>query len=1057
MSHRYEKVVIYTASVVLLLSCSKSDQNRRKEQSRRSSATLMLVGEESGAKAKLVRDEPVMAGPMGEYKQVGAVFAGEEITVLAVEDGHFYIAYDADGKGRRRGFVPIASVDNVTEITPSPSEVIKTGYASYVTEDVRVYDGPAEEYYADGALSKDEGVTVFTSADSEMNGFTEVEYGTAKGTRRGFVPSSVLADERSGVLYKVKGSAPVYAGPDATYFKAGAVSEGELVVVLEREEFPAGHQKWLYVEYNKSDIKGRKRGYIQKEFIAGVFDSLPGDEIGMARYDEASRRQGIAKVSASVYTGPGPQYANPGSVNAGERVTVFSRDERGYIFIEYNTRNSSLSKRGFIHADLLEVVAAPVALPEPAYLGSDVTRVKYGSSGRNRDLYYYKIGRRSTAINDKKRIAIVIAGLHGFEDQWNRDGEILVRVANRTIEKAAAHAREHSSSLNGWELYVIPAANPDGLLEGWTNDGPGRCTYGGYDINRSFPFSPNPGDFAAIATKRNYTGTRALLAPEAKALYDLIKELKDSVTDNDEVILYDLQGWLDSILVNSPRKDITAGFKKRFPSLSSGRLGKGQVAYWAQAYGIDAATIEFPIPKSFENAEAQGFYEKGADSILEYITGSLPAEPVRKSLKIVQLGDSYSAGPGGSGEVTQEAYTKEQARGCYRSVEDLGARPVKYGNWAYQYVRHLLDEKKYNVSFKSWACSGAQTPEIADGIPFLGKYSDSEGGEAEKSRRVKDGYAPDGSKYVARTLWFNEFSIARELLDRKNSLTQRAIDAEKAVCERKYGGFPEVVSCECKHETAKLEAAVAASYKVSFGLGFTPTIRRDISCIQRLDKQVNRLEGDEDLILLTLGGNDVGFAEIVKVCYVGRKLFDMGWKLHPMSLILGSCADVIDDKEHILKTTFKNNLKKALQNISQRAPHATIVLLQYPRLDRQRSWGAWDDGIPARLYALADTMDDIQSTAVSEFNSTAGNRVIFLDKVKERFVNHEPCPNLPAGQCPDPWLKDVPHIEAARVAMLGDGLFKADMPLQFTLYHPNASGHYAIGSVLKENEAAWIK
>jgi hypothetical protein len=74
-----------------------------------------------------------------------------------------------------------------------------------------------------------------------------------------------------------------------------------------------------------------------------------------------------------------------------------------------------------------------------------------------------------------------------------------------------------------------------------------------------------------------------------------------------------------------------------------------------------------------------------------------------KSLKIVQLGDSYASGPGAKEETTREQYAyAQQPAGCYTSL----------GNWGFLYSQ-MLKEDGIVVNFKSLACAEADTSHIA--------------------------------------------------------------------------------------------------------------------------------------------------------------------------------------------------------------------------------------------------------------------------------------------------------------------------------------------------------
>lgn len=118
----------------------------------------------------------------------------------------------------------------------------------------------------------------------------------------------------------------------------------------------------------------------------------------------------------------------------------------------------------------------------------------YGQSGAGRDLKAYRYG-------DGENVIILAFAIHGWEDNFSRDGQLLVDTAEDLMQVLEDRYDELVRS-GDWSVYVLPCLNPDGLYDGWTCNGPGRCTtyrldangnniYGvGIDLNRSFPYEP---------------------------------------------------------------------------------------------------------------------------------------------------------------------------------------------------------------------------------------------------------------------------------------------------------------------------------------------------------------------------------------------------------------------------------------------------------------------------------------------------------------------------------------------------------------------------------------
>lgn len=105
-----------------------------------------------------------------------------------------------------------------------------------------------------------------------------------------------------------------------------------------------------------------------------------------------------------------------------------------------------------------------------------------------------------TLIKDKtpaKKTLFMDFAIHGFEDEYYRDGKVLVKEANALIKYFA----NHTSQLKNYKLVIVPCANPDGTIAGKNNKRAcntafGRCTSKHIDMNRDW------GSFKAIETKK---------------------------------------------------------------------------------------------------------------------------------------------------------------------------------------------------------------------------------------------------------------------------------------------------------------------------------------------------------------------------------------------------------------------------------------------------------------------------------------------------------------------------------------------------------------------------
>ena len=165
--------------------------------------------------------------------------------------------------------------------------------------------------------------------------------------------------------------------------------------------------------------------------------------------------------------------------------------------------------------------------------------------------------------------------IHGFEDEYERDGAVLVALAHELIETFS-----FQSDLHGCRLLVIPECNPDGLEAGTTNNGFGRCNAEEIDLNRDFDAS-----HIAYTCPRNYSPA-PFSAVESRAMRDLVLRCHPAV-------VIDFHGWENCTIGSSA---LAEAF-----SLHDGLNHKnvltenahGYFSYWAQLQGAEALLVEF--------------------------------------------------------------------------------------------------------------------------------------------------------------------------------------------------------------------------------------------------------------------------------------------------------------------------------------------------------------------------------------------------------------------------------------------------------------------------------
>lgn len=221
----------------------------------------------------------------------------------------------------------------------------------------------------------------------------------------------------------------------------------------------------------------------------------------------------------------------------------------------------------------------------------------YGTSENGRDLICYSFTPESYS-----RTVLLNFAIHGFEDDYDADAQVLVDAANELI----AYYREYDN-FSDCRVLIVPCANPDGLLDGTTNNGFGRCNASGIDLNRDFD-----ANYAANTTPgRNYT-PYAFSAAESRALRDLCYEYNPD-------IVCDFHGWLnctigDTELAEVFAQEMNLPHQTAFTSTNA----KGYFANWAHQQGALGLLVEFKNTqfsveslKNAVNRLISGNYENG--------------------------------------------------------------------------------------------------------------------------------------------------------------------------------------------------------------------------------------------------------------------------------------------------------------------------------------------------------------------------------------------------------------------------------------------------------------
>lgn len=194
----------------------------------------------------------------------------------------------------------------------------------------------------------------------------------------------------------------------------------------------------------------------------------------------------------------------------------------------------------------------------------------YGQSEQGRQLVYYALGEE-----DAPRSLLMVFGIHGFEDEYDRDGQMLSDLAYGLME----HYQQNPQKLAGWRLYIVPCANPDGLEAGTSKDGFGRCNANGLNINRDFPVG-----WKHEIPLRNLNGQEPFATAEARALRDLTLSLSPTYG-------VDVHGWINGVYGDDP---VANCFHRAFRIDKREYKAGGMLSQWLSTVTQGAAMLELP-------------------------------------------------------------------------------------------------------------------------------------------------------------------------------------------------------------------------------------------------------------------------------------------------------------------------------------------------------------------------------------------------------------------------------------------------------------------------------
>ena len=167
------------------------------------------------------------------------------------------------------------------------------------------------------------------------------------------------------------------------------------------------------------------------------------------------------------------------------------------------------------------------------------------------------------------------------------------------------------------------------------------------------------------------------------------------------------------------------------------------------------------------------------------------------------------------------------------------------------------------------------------------------------------------------------------------------------------------------------------AYSQLWANAHSPTSYRSVACSGAKTTDVNAgqlsaLSSVTTLVSITIGGNDVGFAQVMEDCVLYGT---------------DTCVSEVNAAEAAARTQLPGKLDTTYNGIRSHAPNARVVVLSYPRFYHLNVWYCvgLSETSRAKINEGADVLDGVISAATSRHGFH------FAD-VRSRFANgHEIC------------------------------------------------------------------
>lgn len=202
----------------------------------------------------------------------------------------------------------------------------------------------------------------------------------------------------------------------------------------------------------------------------------------------------------------------------------------------------------------------------------------------------------------------------------------------------------------------------------------------------------------------------------------------------------------------------------------------------------------------------------------------------------------------------------------------------------------------------------------------------------------------------------------------------------------------------------------------------------EFGCTRFIKAQLNFVDESSDVILLSVGGNDAGFADIVTACFA------------PVISNAGECLERYDQATRRMRADIVGSYKKNMEEIFKRLREklrtdAKVVLVGYPYLAKDDNFvlndllGLGSYEASKNVRELGRLGDEVQRGVIPEHEPDKAG-IYYFDGIKEHFVGHEPD------------MSDFWHNNSEKWI----NTFGSRLPTDW--FHYNPQGHQEVANVL---------